>query len=79
MSLFNTPFARAMVLSYVNAFLSKIEDIRVEPRNEIMISFDVFFLFTSIPLDTARQITKNLLNNTSWQTMTQLNTQDILI
>ncbi len=62
----------------VNAFLSKIEDIRVEP-DEIMISFDVVSLFTSIPLDTARQITKNLLtNNTSWQTKTQLNTQDML-
>ncbi len=62
----------------VNAFLSKIEDIRVEP-DEIMISFDVVSLFTSILLDTARQITKNLLtNNTSWQTKTQLNTQDML-
>ncbi len=62
----------------VNAFLSKIEDIQIEP-DEIMISFDVVSLFTSIPLDTARQITKNLLtNNTSWQTKTQLNTQDML-
>ncbi len=44
-----------------------------------MISFDVVSLFTSIPLDTVRQITKNLLtNNTSWQTKTQLNTQDML-
>ncbi len=44
-----------------------------------MISFDVVSLFTSLPLDTARQITKNLLtNNTSWQTKTELNTQDML-
>ncbi len=68
----------------VNTFLSKIEDIRVEP-GEIMISIDVVSLFTSIPLDTAQQITKNLLtNNTSWQTKTQLgkqrqlSTQDML-
>jgi hypothetical protein len=44
-----------------------------------MISFDVVSLFTSIPLDTAKQITRKLLtNNTSWQSHTQLNTQDIL-
>jgi hypothetical protein len=57
----------------VNAFLSKIKDIHVEP-DEIMISFDVVSLFTSIPLDTARLITEKLLtNNTSWQTKTELN------
>ena len=57
----------------VNAFLLKLEDIRVEP-DEIMISFDVVSLFTSIPLDAAQHITQNLLsNNTSWQTKTQLN------
>ena len=62
----------------VNAFLSKIKDIHVEP-DEIMISFDVVSLFTSIPLDTARLITEKLLtNNTSWQTKTELNIQDIL-
>ena len=44
----------------VNAFLSKIKDIHVEP-DEIMISFDVVSLFTSIPLDTARLITEKLL------------------
>ena len=44
-----------------------------------MISFDVVSLFTSIPLDTARLITEKLLtNNTSWQTKTELNIQDIL-
>ena len=63
----------------VNAFLSKIKDIHVEP-DEIMISFDVVSLFTSIPLDTARLITEKLLtNNTSWQTKTELNIQDILV
>jgi hypothetical protein len=62
----------------VNAFLSKIKDIHVEP-DEIMISFDVVSLFTSIPLDTARLITEKLLtNNTSWQIKTELNRQDIL-
>ena len=49
----------------VNAFLSKIKDIHVEP-DEIMISFDVVSLFISIPLDTARLITELLANNTSW-------------
>jgi hypothetical protein len=34
----------------VNAFLSKIKDSHVEP-DEIMISFNVVSLFTSIPLD----------------------------
>ena len=44
-----------------------------------MISFDVVSLFTSIPLDTVRLITEKLLtNNTSWQTKTESNIQDIL-
>ena len=44
-----------------------------------MISFDVVSLFTSIPLDTARQITDQILtNNNAWQTITQLNKDDIL-
>jgi hypothetical protein len=62
----------------VNAFLSKIKDIHVEP-DEIMISFDVLSLFPSIRLDAAQLITEKLLtNNTSWQTKTELNIQDII-
>ena len=65
-------------VKYVNAFLSKIKDIHVEP-DEIMISFDVVSLLTSIPLDSARLITEKLLtNNTSWQTKSELNIQNIL-
>ncbi len=44
-----------------------------------MISFDVVSLFTSIPLDTAKRITNELLtNNDSWQTRTNLDKSDIL-
>ena len=44
-----------------------------------MISFDVVSLFTSIPLDTAKQITNDLLtNDCSWQTKTALHKDDIL-
>ena len=51
-----------------NSFLTKIKDLKLE-ADEIMISFDVVSLFTSIPLDTAKQITNDLLtNDCSWQT-----------
>ena len=44
-----------------------------------MISFDVVSLFTSIPLDTTKQITNDLLtNDCSWQTKTALHQDDIL-
>ena len=44
-----------------------------------MISFDVHSLFTSIHLDTAKQITNDLLtNDCSWQTKTALDKDDIL-
>ena len=45
----------------------------------MMVSFDVISLFTSISLDTTRQITERLLtNNSSWHTKTKLDIQDIL-
>ncbi len=44
-----------------------------------MISFDVVCLFTSIPLDTAKRITNEMLtNDDSWQTRTNLDKDDIL-
>ena len=44
-----------------------------------MISFDVVSLFTSIPLDTTKRITNELLtNDDSWQTRTNLDQDDIL-
>ena len=61
-----------------NAFLTNIKDLKLEP-DEIMISFDVVSLFTSIPLDTAKRITNELLtNHDSWQTRTNLDKDDIL-
>ncbi len=61
-----------------NAFLTNIKDLKLEP-DEIMISFDVVSLFTSIPLDTAKRITNELLtNDDSWQTRTNLDKDDIL-
>ena len=44
-----------------------------------MVSFHVVSLFASIPLDTARQLTEALLtNDSSWQSRTNLDIQDIL-
>jgi hypothetical protein len=43
-----------------NTFLTNIKDLKLEP-DELMISFDVVSLFTSIPLDTAKRITNELL------------------
>ena len=44
-----------------------------------MIFFDVVSLFTSVPLDTTKQITNDLLsNNCKWQTRTALHKDDIL-
>ena len=61
-----------------NSFLTKIKDLKLE-ADEIMISLDVVSLFTSIPLDTAKQITNDLLtNDCSWQTKTALHKDDIL-
>ena len=62
----------------VRAFLEKVENIHVEP-DEIMVSFDVVSLFPSIPLGTARQLAEVLLtNDSSWQSRTNLDIQDIL-
>ncbi|XP_028415011.1 uncharacterized protein LOC114538091 [Dendronephthya gigantea] len=61
-----------------NAFLNNIKDLKLEP-DEIMISFDVVSLFTSIPLDTAKRITSELLNNNdTWKSRTNLDKNDIL-
>ena len=61
-----------------NAFLAKIKDLKLKP-NEIRISFDVVSLFTSIPLNTAKRITNELLtNNDSWKSRTNLDKDDIL-
>ena len=38
-------------INNANDFLTNIKDLKLEP-DEIMISFDVVSLFTSIPLDT---------------------------
>ena len=65
-------------INNANAFLTNTKDLKLEP-NEIMIFFDVFSLFTSIPLDTAKRITNELLtNNDPWQTRTNLDKSDIL-
>jgi hypothetical protein len=65
-------------INNANVFLTEIKDLKLEP-DEIMISFDVVSLFTSIPLDTAKHITNELLiNNNSWQTRTGLDKNDIL-
>ena len=64
-------------INNANAFLTEIKDLKLEPE-EIMISFDVFSPFTSIPLDTAKHITNELLiNDNSWQTGTGLNKNGI--
>ncbi len=61
-----------------NAFLTNIKDLKLEP-DEIMISFDVVSLFTSIPQDTAKRITNEpLTNDDSWQTRTNLDKDDIV-
>ena len=65
-------------INNANDFLTNIKDLKLEP-DEIMISFDVVSLFTSIPLDTAKRITNELLtNNDSWHSRTNLDKDDIL-
>ena len=49
-------------INNANDFLTNIKNLKLEP-DEIMISFDVVSLFTSIPLDTAKRITNELLTN----------------
>ena len=49
-------------INNANDFLANIKDLKFEP-GEIMISFDVVSLFTSIPLDIAKRITNELLTN----------------
>ena len=65
-------------INNANTFLTNIKDHKLEP-DEIMISFDVVSLFTSIPLDTEKRITNDLLTyDESWQTRTKLDKHDIL-
>ena len=65
-------------INNANDFLTNIKDLKLEP-DEIMISFDVVSLFTSIPLDTAKRITNEILtNNDSWHSKTNLDKDDIL-
>jgi hypothetical protein len=65
-------------INNANTFLINIKDLKLEP-DEIMISFDVVSLFTSIPLDTAKRITNELLTyGESWPTRTKLDKHDIL-
>ena len=65
-------------INNANTFLTNIKELKLEP-DEIMISFDVVSLFTSIPLDTAKRITNELLTqDESWQTRTKLDKHDIL-
>jgi hypothetical protein len=47
-------------INNANTFLTNITDLKLE-LDEIMISFDVVSLFTSIPLDTEKRITNELL------------------
>ena len=64
-------------INNANTFLTNIKDLKLEP-DEIMISFDVVSLFTSIPIDTAKRITNELLtHDESWQTRTKLDKHDI--
>ena len=65
-------------INNTKAFLTNIKDSKLE-SDEILISFDVVSLFTSIPQDTAKRITNELLtNDESWQTRTKLDKHDIL-
>ena len=65
-------------INNTNAFLTNIKDLKLEP-DEILISFDVVSLFTSIPLGTGKRITNELLTNDElWQTRTKLDKHDIL-
>ena len=65
-------------INNANTFLTNIKDLKLEP-DEIMISFDVVSLFTSIPIDTAKRITNELFtHDESWQTRTKLDKHDIL-
>ena len=67
-----------LTINNANTFLTNIKDLKLEP-DEIMISFDVVSLFTTIPLDTAKRITNELLtHDESWQTRTKLDKRDIL-
>ena len=44
------------------AFVNHVKDLKVEP-DEILISYDVSALFTSIPVDSALEATKIALEN----------------
>ena len=63
-------------INNANTFFTNIKDLQPD---EIMISFDVVSLFTSIPLDTAKRITNEVLTyDESWQSRTKLDKHDIL-
>ena len=65
-------------INNTNSFLTNNKDLKLV-SDEILISFDVVSLFTSIPLDTAKRITNELLtNDESSQTRTKLDKHDIL-
>ena len=54
------------------AFVNRVKDLKVEPE-EILISYDVSALFTSIPVDSALEAVKIALEeDDSWKEITDL-------
>ena len=60
------------------AFVNRVKDLKVEPE-EILISYDVSALFTSIPVDSALEAVKIALEeDDSWKEITDLTADQVL-
>ena len=59
-------------------FVASIKDLKLDD-NEILTSYDVTALFTSVPVDGAREVIKELLQkDDSWKSRTYLNASQII-
>ena len=60
-------------------FVAKVKDLKVD-ETEVQTSYDVTALFTSVPVDGALEVIKELLeSDDSWKKRTYLNAKEILI